>query len=337
MRLIRTTARILCLKQKLTSYSLKNIGIQLRPHHIDSAIEFWIRLCQNDIRPDLENAVNRKGPPLKTLHVIKANNGTFLARGRTQKWNEISYNKDELPILHKTLRFSILFAEYMHRQGHLGVAAVFAKIRSYFWITGVELLVKHIRHHYMWCKKMYNQLESQVMAPLPIERLKPAPPWFYTGIYIFGPYTIRGEVNKRAIGKGYGIIFTCFLTRSVHLDLTCDYSTDAFLMTFRRFVSIRGHPKKAFSDIGSQLVAASKELKDMFSALNWNKIEEYSTVNNFEWSFSSGDAPWYNGCTEALIRSVKKSLVVSVGNQRLSYNELQTFLFESVKGRLGKS
>ena len=100
-------------------------------------------------------------------------------------------------------------------------------------------------------------------------------------------------------------------------------------MTFRRFVSIRGYPKKVFSDIGSQLVAASKELKDMFSALDWNKIGEYSTINDLEWSFSPGDAPWYNGCTEALIRPVKKSLLISVGNQTLSYNELQTFLFES--------
>ena len=167
------------------------------------------------------------------------------------------------------------------------------------------------------------------MSPLPVERLKPAPPWFYIGIDIFGPYTIRGEVNKRSSGKGYGIIFTCFLTRAVHLDLACEHSTDSFLMTFRRYVSVRGYPNKVYSDIGSQLVAASKELKDMFTDFNWDEITKYSTVNNFEWVFSPGDSPWYNGSTEALIRSVKKALLSSIGYQCLTYNELQTYLFES--------
>ena len=46
-----------------------------------------------------------------------------------------------------------------------------------------------------------------------------------------------------------------------------------------------------------------------------------------ESSGSFQEAPWYNGCSEAMIRSVKKSVVI--GNQIVTFNELQTFLFES--------
>ena len=63
--------------------------------------------------------------------------------------------------------------------------------------------------------------------------------------------------------------------------------------------------------------------------MDWDKIKQYGTNNNFEWHFSPGDAPWYNGCTEALIRSVKKSLLFSLSSQTVTYNELQTILFES--------
>ena len=94
------------------------------------------------------------------------------------------------------------------------------------------------------------------MAPLPLERVKPAPPWYNCALDLFEPYYIKGEVNKRPRGKGYAMIFTCLLTRAVFIDIAIDYSADAFLLVFRRFVSIRGYPSKIFSDQGSQLVAA---------------------------------------------------------------------------------
>ena len=74
------------------------------------------------------------------------------------------------------------------------------------------------------------------MAPLPAERLKPAPVWYNTALDIFGPFAIKGKVNRRTLGKGYGVIFTCLLPRAIFIDVACDYSTDAFLLVLRRFV-----------------------------------------------------------------------------------------------------
>ena len=47
-----------------------------------------------------------------------------------------------------------------------------------------------------------------------------------------------------------------------------------------------------------------------------------------EWIFSPGDSPWYNGCCESLIKSIKKSIHHAVGQNRLGYSELHTVLFE---------
>ena len=152
MRLIRTTARILCLKIKSKNYSLKNIGIELKPDHVQSAVKFWVISCQDGMRGDLEDAVKGKNK-LRTLNITKKNDGIYYACGRTQAWNEMSYNTDDLPILPKKHQFSMLFVEYMHRQGHLGVSAVVAKIRTFFWIVGVERLVKSVRYHCIKCKK----------------------------------------------------------------------------------------------------------------------------------------------------------------------------------------
>ena len=71
------------------------------------------------------------------------------------------------------------------------------------------------------------------MGNLPTDRLKPAPPWYSTGIDLFGPYRIRDEIKKRTTSKTYGVIFNCLGTRAVYLDIAADYSTDKFLMVLR--------------------------------------------------------------------------------------------------------
>ena len=109
------------------------------------------------------------------------------------------------------------------------------------------------------------------MSDLPIERLQST--ISHNGRRFLWPYELKGEENKRSRDKCYGVIFTCFVTRTVHLDLCVNYSTDAFLHTFRRLGSIRGWPKEMHSDNGSQLVAASKKLRDGVRNLNHGRIQ----------------------------------------------------------------
>ena len=139
---------------------------------------------------------------------------------------------------------------------------------------------------------------------------------------LFGPFTIRGVVNKRTRNKCFGIIFTCGGSRAVYCDVTQDYSTDSFLQAVRRFVSLRGYPSDIYSDCGSQLVKAEKEIRN-------HKIMQYGVEKGLTWHFSTPTAPWKNGCAESLIKSIKKALTVTIGNQILSFPELQTYVFEA--------
>ena len=51
-------------------------------------------------------------------------------------------------------------------------------------------------------------------------------------------------------------------------------------------------------------------------------------MEGLQWIFTPADAPWQNGVTEALIRSVKRAIEFSVGENALTFSELQTVLFE---------
>lgn len=204
-----------------------------------------------------------------------------------------------------------------------------SKIRAKFWIVKLLKLVKSIRTTYLICKNLDKKLNEQIMGKLPIERLKPAPAWTYTAVDLFGPFKIKDFVKKRTTEKAYGIIFNCLGTRAVHIDISPDYSTEKFLMVLRRFVSIRGYPSKIYSEDGCQLLAASEELKKMVKNLDQKSLQEFGCVEGFQWVFSSADAPWQNGVSEALIKSTKRATTAAIGESILTFSELQTVCYEN--------
>ena len=84
-----------------------------------------------------------------------------------------------------------------------------------------------------------------------------------------------------------------------------------------------------FSDWGTKFVAASKVLKQIFSGLDWHTIGDFGSDQGMNWVFSnSADSPWQNGIREALIKSVKHSLKIIIGDSTITFGELQTVMFE---------
>ena len=120
------------------------------------------------------------------------------------------------------------------------------------------------------------------------------------------------------------MILACMTSRATHVDIANDLSTDKFLQLLRRYGSIRGWPKKVYSDIGTQLVSASKELKSIVKNLDWEQVQNYVYKYGTEWSFSPADAPWYSRTAEALLKSVKRALSTAVGEQIMSYSEFHS-------------
>ena len=210
---------------------------------LEKAENFWIADAQT-ILGDIKG-FNRLGPAIRE-------DGVMTVGSRCEAWLNENYNNKELILLPYNHGFSKLYALHIHREGgHLGVSSTVCKIRYRFWIINVTRLVKSIVNKCVTCRKNRGRVEEQMMAPLPSQRINPAPVWFTTHIDYFGPLELKGDVNKRVRGKGFGIIFTCAVTRVVHLELSSSYNADGFKQALRRFVSLRGYPKKFVSDNGS--------------------------------------------------------------------------------------
>jgi len=319
-RLIRVTSRVMAMFKSPPSF--RNAASVPNRSAMRQAERLWVIDAQQSIQDHLVPQT------MKRLGVTNLD-GILVVGARIESWKQHTYNNGPPILLSSKHTLAKLYAQHVHDICHLGVSAVVSKVRAKYWIVGLRKLVTSIRFRCVKCKKADEQLQQQVMGRLPDERTKPAPAWSYLSLDIFGPYEIKGETNKRSRSKGFAVIFNCLACRAVHIDIATDYSTASFLLVLRRFMSLRGTPIKVWSDRGSQLRAADKGVREIVSGFDDKMIAQFGGENSFEWEFTSPSAPWQNGCSEALIKSVKRALKISMGTQAYTFTEMQTILFEA--------
>ncbi|XP_063446979.1 uncharacterized protein LOC134726470 [Mytilus trossulus] len=319
-KLLRVTALVLSIIKKKT---FRGTFHTLNTKSIKQAEHVWVKEAQGEITETFMTLFQRLGP-------YKRQDGIIVVGQRMADWIKESWNQTEFVLIPSKHPLANLIVQSVHNEDHGGIDSTLAKIRSRFWIPGVRRTIKQIKEKCVTCRKRNKTTLTQQMGKLPSYRLNPSPPFYYCAVDLFGPYTIRDTVKRRTFGKAYGVIFNCLTSRGVYVDLVEGYDKNSFLIALRRFVSIRGYPRMMISDAGTQLVAAGKELKQVVHTWDWDDIKTFGTSKGMQWNIiKSADAPWENGCSEALIKSVKKCLDVAIGDSVMTFSELQTILFET--------
>ena len=125
--------------------------------------------------------------------------------------------------------------------------------------------------------------------------------------------------------KTYICLYTCATTRALHLELTSDLSTAAFIRCLRRYIARRGTPASITSDNAKTFKAADKDLKELFKHHN---VQDFAANKAIQWNFILEKAPWWGGYYERMVKLVKRSLRKVLGNARLTYEDLLTVVTE---------
>ena len=198
--------------------------------------------------------------------------------------------------------YTRLILKQIHYEDHAGDSRVLWKSRVKYWIPQARKIIRGIRKRCYICRILGKKFANQKMAPLPAERLLPAPVWSDVALDLFGPLEHVDLVRKRLTSKAWGIIITCLGSRAVHLDLTQSYDTDSVLQALNRFMSIRGSPSTILSDQGSQMRAASREVANMLEVVEWNTLKGWCAKKGIKWRFTPVQGQHVNGCCEALIK-----------------------------------
>ena len=268
--------------------------------------------------PEESRGVFKKSSRIRKLTPFKDDLGVLRVGGRT------GHHPIIVPHAHQVSR---LLLRYYHERSHSGVEWTLSRVREKFWVTNGRAELKKIRASCFVCKKLFGEPAKQIMADLPGERITPnLPPFTNVGVDVFGP--IQVSVG-RSTAKRYGCLFTCFVTRAIHIEVVGSLEGDAFLNAFRRFVARRGSPRKVYSDNGTNFVAGERELRKEFMRHARNTLTTYGAGHEIEWVFIPPHAPHMGGVWERMVGIVKRVLRgVTKGAVRLTDEILGTLLCE---------
>lgn len=212
---------------------------------------------------------------------------------------------------------------------HLGLMHMLAKVRSRFLILqGRREITRILRLcQSKHCKKVVPL--SQIMAPLPKERLDGQVPFQHVGLDYLGPFLISGfDKGTKTTQKVWIALFSDFLTRAVHLELVLNLTTEEVLNAIRLFISRRGMPSSMYSDNQTSFKAADKELKTLLSKIKWSSISRFATEKGFSWRYTLPHTPHLNGLVERMVKSVKSSLRKVFAQTTLTFRQLSIILAE---------
>ena len=119
-----------------------------------------------------------------------------------------------------------------------------------------------------------------MMAPLSANHVNFKPPFSRVGV----DYTAKFHIKSMYWGSTpypcYLVVFICFVTRAVHLEMVLSDEGEGFLMALKRMIIARGHPQHMCSDSAKYFQRAGKEIAETIDK-NKEIIKDFSEQLRF--------------------------------------------------------
>ena len=152
------------------------------------------------------------------------------ARGSLEK-SQLDYCMKHPIIFDRNHPAVYLFIRQTHKVNqHLPRQQLKNNLQNEYWILCILAHINKIIKNCYDCRRQQATGLQLELAPLPAFRFPKDTPFLFqqTGLDLFGPFASKTTGNYN---KNYGVILTCLLTRTVHLEMCQDQSADAFIST----------------------------------------------------------------------------------------------------------
>lgn len=139
-----------------------------------------------------------------------------------------------------------------------------------------------------------------IMGDLPLPRVSPSRPFLHCEIDYCGSFMVKESRRRNSsLSKSYVAIFICMSSKAIHLELTFDLSTEAFLNALKRLISRRSASSDVYTDNGTNFVGADRKLKKfreiLINTMRHDEVLDFSAQKNINWHFIPPHAPHFGG------------------------------------------
>ena len=234
----------------------------------------------------------------------------LVCKGRLEN-SDLSTEAKYPIILPKSHKLTELLVFECHKNvKHLKTAATLTEFRSRFWVTKGRQFVKKLLKQCFLCRKHDGKpYHKPPSAPLPKFRVSEAPPFTHVGVEFAGPLYTKGDQGM--MNKCYIVLFSCCVTRALHLELIHDLTAHNFIHVLRKFCARRGTPSLIVSDNAKIFKSTVKVLKTIRDN---QQVQDFLVNKRIRWLFNFEHALWWGGHFERMVGSVKRCLKKVLGN-----------------------
>jgi len=112
---------------------------------------------------------------------------------------------------------------------HASLEVTMSVIRQKYWVIHCRSTIKRVIHSCIPCVRSHKELCQEVIADLPAARVTMAPVFARVGVDFTGPITTKPVgIRTRTVTKSYLALFVCMTTKSIHLEVVSDLTTEGF-------------------------------------------------------------------------------------------------------------
>ena len=233
----------------------------------------WIKEIQKSLSKNPKFDIWKKQIGIFTDH-----QGIMRCTGRLAKAELPTLVKHPI-LLEKDHHLPSLIVEDSHKRVmHSGVKSNLTELRARFWIVQGRQFVRKLLYKCVICRKLEGR---------PYQAPPPPSPFTYTGVDFVKPLYVKNHSGTQQ--KVWICLYTCCVTRAIHLDLVPSLTASSFMRSLRRFSSRRSTPLLLMvSDNGKTFKSAAREITKL---MNDPGVKQYFANARMKWTFNLEKAP----------------------------------------------
>ena len=196
---------------------------------------------------------------------------------------------------------------------HGGVRLAMTKIREKYWVPVPRLrrLVKRLIKSCPGCKRFQaTALASPPPGLLPWDRTEECTPFQVVGVDYAGAIKIR--TSRKLEAKAYIVLYSCSLTRALHLHLARSIEMEEFLLCVKEFIARRGRPETFYCSDNGRIPSSEQQ----HGYDKWETTKAHQGISN-AWLIWWREL--YEGSTN--LKEILLDVEVALNNRPLPYVE----------------